>query len=101
MRRAVADAIDYNGHRRRRSRARPSQVGHHPAGADRGYSPSLGFKQDTSKAKALLARPATGGGKKLSLTLTLANGDADEALTASIIKSDLSAVGVDMTVKAL
>ena len=67
-----------------------------------GYSPSLGYKQDIAKAKALLKQAGYGsGGKKLSLVLTLANGDADESLTASIMKSDLAAVGVDLTVQQL
>ena len=100
VRRAVADAIDYTGIVSALKGSAVAASGYIPQGLI-GYSPSLGYKQDVSKAKALLAQAGYGNGKKLSLTMTLANGDADEALTASIIKSDLSAVGVDVTVKAL
>ena len=66
-----------------------------------GYSPSLGYKQDTATAKKLLGEAGYGSGKKLSLLLTLANGDADETLVASVMKSNLAAIGVDLRVQQL
>jgi peptide/nickel transport system substrate-binding protein len=101
VRRAVAAAIDYKGLVSALKGSAVAASGYIPAGLI-GYSPSLGYQQNVDKAKALLETAGYGsGGKKLSLTLTLANGDADEALTASVIKSDLSAIGADVTVKAL
>jgi peptide/nickel transport system substrate-binding protein len=101
VRQAVADAIDYKGLVSALKGSAVPASGYIPAGLI-GYSPSLGYQQNVDKAKALLKQAGYGsGGKKLSLRLTLANGDADEALTASIIKSDMAAVGADVTVQAL
>ena len=67
-----------------------ARLGLHPGGPDRVLARASATQQDIAKAKALLKQAGYGsGGKKLTLVLTLANGDADEALTASIIKSDL------------
>jgi peptide/nickel transport system substrate-binding protein len=101
VRQAVADAIDYKGLVSALKGSAVPASGYIPAGLI-GYSPSLGYQQHVDKAKTLLKQAGYGsGGKKLTLSLTLANGDADEALTASIIKSDLAAIGADVTVRAL
>jgi peptide/nickel transport system substrate-binding protein len=101
VRQAVADAIDYKGLVSALKGSAVPASGYIPAGLI-GYSPSLGYQQNVDKAKTLLKQAGYGsGGKKLTLSLTLANGDADEALTASIIKSDLAAIGADVTVRAL
>jgi peptide/nickel transport system substrate-binding protein len=100
VRQAVADAIDYKGLVSALKGSAVPASGYIPAGLI-GYSPSLGYQQNVDKAKGLLKTAGYGGGKKLSLTLTLANGDADEALAASIIKSNMSAIGADVTVRAL
>jgi peptide/nickel transport system substrate-binding protein len=101
VRRAVADSIDYAGIVSALKGSAVPASGYIPEGLI-GYSPSLGYKQDIAKSKALLKQAGYGsGGKKLSLVLTLANGDADESLTASIMKSDLAAVGVNLTVQQL
>jgi peptide/nickel transport system substrate-binding protein len=101
VRQAVADSIDYAGLVSALKGSAVPASGYIPQGLI-GYSPSLGIKQDITKAKALLAQAGYGSGKKkLSLTLTLANGDADEALTASVMKSDLAAIGVNVTVQTL
>lgn len=100
VRMAVADALDYKGLVSALKGSAVPASGYIPQGLI-GYSGSLGYQQNIEKAKALLQQAGYGSGKKLSLTLTLANGDADEALSASVIKSDLSAIGADVTVQTL
>ena len=57
--------------------------------------------QNTAQAKQLLQQAGYGpGGKKLTLTLTHAQGDDNEALMAAILKSDLAQLNVDLKVVA-
>jgi peptide/nickel transport system substrate-binding protein len=100
VRQAVAASIDYAGIVSALKGSAVPASGFIPQGLI-GYSPSLGFKQDATKAKQLLSQAGYGDGKKLSLLLTLANGDADETLVASVMKSNLAAVGVDLRVQQL
>jgi peptide/nickel transport system substrate-binding protein len=101
VRQAVADAIDYKGLVSALKGSAVPASGYIPSGLI-GYSPYLAYQQNIEKAKSLLKAAGYGsGGKKLTLSLTLANGDADEALTASIIKSDMSAIGADVKVQTL
>jgi peptide/nickel transport system substrate-binding protein len=101
VRQAVADAIDYKGLVSALKGSAVPASGYIPEGLI-GYSPSLGYRQNVDAAKKLLQQAGYGkGGKKLTLSLTLANGDADEALTASVIKSDLGAIGANVNVQTL
>ena len=101
VRKAVAASIDYAGIVSALKGSAVPASGFIPQGLI-GYSPSLSYKQDIPAAKKLLSEAGYGsGGKKLSLLLTLANGDADETLVASVMKSNLAAVGVDVRVQQL
>ena len=93
-------SIDYAGHRLGAQGLGGAGLRLHPAGPDRLLTEPRPTSRTSRQAKSLLSEAGYGsGGKKLSLLLTLANGDADEALVASVIKSDLAAVGVDVRVQ--
>jgi peptide/nickel transport system substrate-binding protein len=67
-----------------------------------GYDQSLTLDQDTAQAKSLLAAAGYGPGKKaLKLTMTHAEGDEDQALAASILKSNLAQLNVQLDVRPM
>ncbi|HKI91245.1 MAG TPA: ABC transporter substrate-binding protein, partial [Gaiellaceae bacterium] len=101
VRQAVADAIDYKGIVAALKGSVVPASGFIPKGLI-GYTPGLGYTKNLTRAKALLARAGYGPGKQaLSLDLTIANGDADEQLVATIIKADLAALNIKVQVQAL
>jgi peptide/nickel transport system substrate-binding protein len=100
LRQAVIAAMDYDGLIQALKGAGQAAHGFIPEGLV-GYDASIQQKQDLDGAKALLQQAGYGSGKKLSLTMTLAQGDDNEALTAAILKSDLAKVGVDLKVKPM
>jgi peptide/nickel transport system substrate-binding protein len=100
IRQAVIAAMDYDGLIQALKGAGQSAHGFIPEGLA-GYDETVQEKQDLDSAKQLLQQAGYGGGKKLKLTMTLAQGDDNEALTAAILKSDLAKVGVDVAVKPM
>ena len=67
-----------------------------------GYDPSLDERQNVSQAKSLLSQAGYGPGKKpITLTMTHAEGDDDQALAASILKSDLAPLNVKLDVRPM
>jgi peptide/nickel transport system substrate-binding protein len=101
LREAVIDAFDYSGAIKALKGAGVAAHGIIPAGLA-GYDPALTQKQDMAQAKQLLHQAGYGpGAKKLTLTLTHAQGDDNEALMAAILKSDLAQLNVDLKVQAL
>lgn len=101
VREAVIKAMDYDGLISALKGAGQAAHGFIPEGLA-GYDPSIVEKQDLDGAKALLKEAGYGdGGKKLTLTLTHAQGDDNEALSAAVLKSDLAKVGVDLKVQAM
>jgi peptide/nickel transport system substrate-binding protein len=100
VRQAVLAAMDYDGLISALKGAGQAAHGFIPEGLV-GYDASIQQKQDLDGAKALLQQAGYGSSKKLSLTMTLAQGDDNEALTAAILKSDLAKVGVDLKVKPM
>jgi peptide/nickel transport system substrate-binding protein len=101
VRRAVQDAIDYQGLLSALKGAGEEAHGVIPNGLV-GYDPSLTLAQDTAKAKSLLAEAGYGPGKKaLKLTMTHAEGDEDQALAASIVKSNLAQLNVQLDVRPM
>jgi peptide/nickel transport system substrate-binding protein len=68
-----------------------------------GHSDSLpNYTYDTSKAAQLLNSVGYGPGKKpMNLKLTLTQGDSNEQLVATIMKSDLAQVNVNLSIQPL
>jgi peptide/nickel transport system substrate-binding protein len=67
-----------------------------------GYDESIAQAQDTERARDLLSQAGYGPGKRpLKLLLTHAEGDEDQALTASILKSNLAALDVELDVRPM
>jgi peptide/nickel transport system substrate-binding protein len=101
VRQAVIDAFDYDGLIKALKGAGVAAHGIIPEGLA-GYDPSIVRKQDLDQAKALLKQAGYGpGGKKLKLTMTMAQGDDNETLTSGILKSDLAQLNIDLQVSAL
>ena len=101
VRRAVAAAMDYQGLLSALKGAGEPAHGVIPEGL-LGYDPSLVQRQDTARARALLEQAGYGpGGKPITLTLTHAEGDDDQALAASILKSNLAPLNVKLDVRPM
>jgi peptide/nickel transport system substrate-binding protein len=102
LRKAIASAIDYKGMIAALQGSAEQQSGIIPTGLF-GHTDSVPvWTQDTARAKSLLAEAGYGPGKKkLSLSLTLTQGDSNEALDATLIKSNLAALNVELNVQAL
>jgi peptide/nickel transport system substrate-binding protein len=67
-----------------------------------GYDQGIDETQDTEQAKSLLAEAGYGPGKKpLKLLLTHAEGDEDQALVSSIMKSNLANLNVQLDVRPM
>jgi peptide/nickel transport system substrate-binding protein len=101
IRQAVIKAMDYDGAIKALKGAGAAAHGFIPEGLP-GYDASIVEQQDLDGAKALLKGAGYGpDGKKLSLTLTMAQGDDNEALIAAILKSNLAELNIDLKVTAL
>lgn len=101
VRKAVQDAMDYSGLISALKGAGEPAHGVIPQGL-LGFDPALVERQNTAQAKALLAQAGYGPGKKpIALTLTHAEGDDDQALAASILKSDLAPLNVKLDVRPM
>jgi peptide/nickel transport system substrate-binding protein len=102
LRKAIANAIDYKGMIAALQGSGAQQSGIIPDGLF-GHTDSVPvWTQNMAQAKQLLAEAGYGPGKKkLDLTLTLTQGDSNEALDATLIKSNLAALNVDLTVQPL
>jgi peptide/nickel transport system substrate-binding protein len=101
VRKAVIAAMDYDGLIKAMKGAGVAAHGFIPEGLA-GYDPSIVQQQDLEAAKALLKEAGFGpGAKKLKLSLTMAQGDDHEALTAAILKSNLASLNIDLRVTPL
>lgn len=102
LRKAVSYGINYNGILAALKGAGTRTPGIVPKGLV-GFSESLPtYSYNRSKAKALLAQAGYGPGKKpLNLTMTYTSGDSNEQLVATLMKSSLAPLNVNLSVKAL
>jgi peptide/nickel transport system substrate-binding protein len=101
VRKAVADAMDYSGLLSALKGAGQPAHGVIPDGLI-GYDPAISEQQNTAEAKALLGQAGYGPGKKpITLTMTHAEGDDDQALAASILKSDLAPLNINLDVRPM
>jgi peptide/nickel transport system substrate-binding protein len=102
LRRAIAYGIDYDGIVSALHGGGTKSKGMIPPGL-LGHSASTPtYTHDLAKAKSLLATKGYGPGKKhLDLTLTYTQGDADQQLVSTLIKSNLAALNIGVTSQPL
>ena len=100
--RFLSYAIDYQGILAALRGAGVASSGLVPPGMF-GHSSDLPvYSHDKAKAASLLNSAGYGPGKKaLNLSLTYTQGDSNEQVAATIIKSDLAALNVNLSVQAL
>jgi len=102
VRQAVSYALDYNGIVAALKGSAHRQIGVVPPGLwghfDNLPSPSY----QPAKAKALLNQAGYGPGKtKLNLVLTHVQGDSDEDLVSTLIKSELAPLNINVDVQSM
>lgn len=101
VRKAVRDAIDYSGLVSALKGAATPSHGVVPEGL-LGFDASISQQQNLGAAKAELAAAGYGpGGKRLTLTMTYAQGDADQQLFATLLSSSLQQLGVTLKAQPL
>jgi peptide/nickel transport system substrate-binding protein len=101
VRDAVALAIDYEGIIAALEGAAEPLSGVVPPGLW-GHTEGLQFQQDLEQASALLEEAGYGpNGDPLTLELTYLRGDADEELVATIMRSNLAELNVDLQVRGM
>lgn len=100
LRQAVAAAIDYDGIVSVLGGAVGKASGVVPAGL-LGNTDSVQPTTDVERAKTLLRDAGHGDAKKLNLSLTYAAGDPQLETIVTLMKSNLSAVGITLQAKAL
>jgi peptide/nickel transport system substrate-binding protein len=100
VREAIAHGIDYDGIIQALQGAADPLVGVVPPGLW-GHSEDLdGYEYDPTRASELLAEAGYGpGDKPLSLELTYLKGDADEETVATLMKSNLADLNVELQVR--
>jgi peptide/nickel transport system substrate-binding protein len=102
VRQAILYAIDYNGIIAALRGAGVSSSGIIPPGLFGHFNDLPDYSYDKARAAALLNQAGYGPGHKaLSLSLTYTQGDSNEQVVATIIKSDLAALNVNLTIQAL
>jgi peptide/nickel transport system substrate-binding protein len=102
VRQAILYAIDYHGIIAALRGAGVASSGIVPPGLFGHFSDLPAYSYDKAKATALLNQAGYGPGKKaLNLSLTYTQGDSNEQVVATIIKSDLAALNVNLSVQAL
>jgi peptide/nickel transport system substrate-binding protein len=102
VRQAISWGIDYRGMIAALSGAGIASSGIVPAGLLGHFSnlPSYGY--DPAKATALLHQAGYGPGKKaLNLSLTYTQGDTNEGVVATLMKSDLARLNINLSVQSL
>lgn len=100
VRRAVAEAIDYDGIVKTLKGSMSKATGVVPPGL-LGHTTAVQQTTNVAQAKALLGAAGYSGSHPLTLSLTYAAGDPELATIVTLMKSNLAAVGVDLQAKAL
>jgi peptide/nickel transport system substrate-binding protein len=102
VRQAISYAVDYSGIIAALRGAGVPSSGIVPPGLIGHFSDLADYSHDQAKAAALLKQAGYGPGHKaLNLSLTYTQGDSNEQVVATIIKSDLAALNVNLTVQPL
>ncbi len=101
VREAVSLAIDYQGIMAALEGAAQPLSGYVPPGLW-GHVDELSPSQDLDRARDLLEEAGYGpGGEPITLELTYLSGDADEELVATIMKSNLDQLNIDLQVRGM
>jgi peptide/nickel transport system substrate-binding protein len=102
VRQAISYGIDYKGILAALQGAGVASSGIVPAGLLGHFSDLPNYTYNPAKAAALLHQAGYGPGKKpLNLTLTYTQGDTNEQVVATLIKSTLAKLNVNVTVQSL
>jgi peptide/nickel transport system substrate-binding protein len=102
LRQAILYAIDYNGIVTALRGAAVISSGIVPPGMFGHFNDLPNYSYNQAKAAVLLRRAGYGPGRKaLNLSLTYTAGDSNEQVVATIIKSDLAALNVNLSVQSL
>ena len=102
VRQAILSAIDYKGIVAALHGAGVASSGIVPPGLLGHFSDLPNYSYNQAKAATLLKQAGYGPGHKaLNLSLTYTSGDSNEQVVATIIKSDLAALNVKLSVQAL
>ena len=102
VRQAILYAIDYQGIIAALQGAGVASSGIVPPGLPGHFADLPNYSRNQAKAAALLKQAGYGpGGKALNLSLTYTSGDSNEQVVATIIKSDLAALNVNLRTQAL
>ena len=102
VRQAILYAIDYKGIIAALRGAGVGSSGIVPAGLPGHFGGLPGYSYNKAEAAALLSHAGYGPGhKKLNLSLTYTSGDSNEQVVATIIKSDLAALNVNLSAQPL
>ena len=102
VRQAILYSIDYNGIVTALRGAAVTSSGIVPPGLFGHFSDLPAYSYDKARAASLLNSAGYGPGKKaLNLSLTYTQGDSNEQVVATILKSDLAAVNVNLSTQAL
>jgi peptide/nickel transport system substrate-binding protein len=102
VRQAISYGIDYKGIIAALQGAGVPSSGIVPAGLLGHFSNLPNYTYDPAKAAQLLQQAGYGPGKKpLNLSLTYTQGDTNEQVVATLMKSSLAKLNVNLTVKSL
>jgi peptide/nickel transport system substrate-binding protein len=102
VRQAISYGIDYPGIMAALQGAAAPSSGLVPAGLFGHFSNLPNYTYDPAKAAALLKRAGYGpGGKPLNLSLTYTQGDSNEQVVATLIKSSLAKLNINVSTQSL
>jgi peptide/nickel transport system substrate-binding protein len=102
VRQAISYGIDYAGIIAALQGAAIPSSGIVPVGLFGHFTDLPNYRYNSSKAEALLHRAGYGPGKKtLDLTLTYTQGDSNEQVVATLIKSSLAKLNLNVSVRSL
>jgi peptide/nickel transport system substrate-binding protein len=102
VRQAISYGIDYKGMIAALSGAAIPSSGIVPAGLLGHFTDLPNYSYDPAKAAKLLNGAGYGPGKKaLNLSLTYTQGDTNESIVATLMKSDLAKLNINLSVQSL